>query len=110
MPRTTRSSRVRNCRPARRGWRWSARHGSTRRPREEVLESTLEAERLVGIEENVEILPGDGGGFLRVRYPEDSINFSSADEETPLGGAAFYASVGRSKVSDRKSTRLNSSH
>src|SRR3546814_4045582 len=29
---------------------------------EEVLESTLEAERLVGIEENVEILPGDGGG------------------------------------------------
>src|SRR3546814_7901403 len=98
----------------------------------EVLESTLEAERLVGIEENVEILPGDGGGFLRVRYPEDSINFSSADEETPLGGAAFYASVGRSKVSclhyrvrfpedfdfnkggklpgDRKSTRLTSSH
>src|SRR3546814_8111210 len=66
---------------------------------EEVLESTLEAERLVGIEENVEILPGDGGGFLRVRYPEDSINFSSADEETPPGGAA-----------DRKSTRLNSSH
>src|SRR3546814_15029173 len=45
------------------------------------------------------ILPGDGGGFLRVRYPEDSVNFSSADEETPLGGAAFYASVGRSQVS-----------
>lgn len=66
---------------------------------EEVLESTLDAERLVGVEENVEILPGDGGGLLRVRYPEDSVNFSSADDETPLGGAAFYASVGRSKVS-----------
>src|SRR3546814_7289490 len=37
--------------------------------------------------------------LLRVHYPEDSVNFGSADDETPLGGAAFYAPSGKSKAS-----------
>ena len=68
---------------------------------EDLVEEAFDAERLIGVEENVEVLPGDGGegGFLRVRYPEDSVNFGSADDETPLGGAAFYAPFARTKVS-----------
>ena len=60
---------------------------------EDVVEEAFNAERLIGVEENVEVMEGDGGegSFLRVRYPEDSVNFGSADDETPLGGAAFYA-------------------
>src|SRR3546814_1969007 len=66
---------------------------ATSGPAEDVVEDAFDAERLIGVEENVEVLTGDGG-FLRVHYPEDSVNFGSADDETPL---------------DRKSTRLNSS-
>lgn len=61
---------------------------------EDAVESAFAAERLTGVEENVDIRRDDGGGsggMLRVRYPEDSINFGSADDDTPLGGAAFYA-------------------
>ena len=60
---------------------------------EEMVEEAFDAERLIGVEENVEVMTGGRGegSFLRVRYPEDSVNFGSADDETPLGGAAFYA-------------------
>lgn len=86
----------------------SARHALVRAPHlmpsgstEDVVEKAFHAERLLGVEENVEVLAGDGGegGFLRVRYPEDSVNFGSADDETPLGGAAFYAPFTRAKAS-----------
>lgn len=68
---------------------------------EEIVEAAFDAERLIGVEENVELLPGDGeeGAFLRVRYPEESVNFGSADDETPLGGAAFYTPFAKTKVS-----------
>jgi len=68
---------------------------------EEIVEAAFGAERLTGVEENIEVVSGDGGEgrFLRVRYPEDSVNFGSADDETPLGGAQFYAPVGAAKAS-----------
>src|SRR3546814_5653460 len=56
---------------------------ATSGPAEDVVEDAFDAERLIGVEENVEVLTGDGG-FLRVHYPEDSVNFGSADDETPL--------------------------
>src|SRR3546814_9544748 len=71
---------------------------ATSGPAEDVVEDAFDAERLIGVEENVEVLTGDGG-FLRVHYPEDSVNFGSADDETPLDGAAFYAPSGKSKAS-----------
>jgi hypothetical protein len=86
----------------------SARLALVRAPRlapsdaaEDLVEEAFDAQRLLGVEENVEILSGDGGegGFLRVRYPEDSVNFGSADDETPLGGAAFYAPFAKTKAS-----------
>ncbi len=61
------------------------------RPAEEALKASLGAERHLGVEENVEVREEEGGVFLRVRYPEGSFNFGSADEDTPLGGASFYA-------------------
>lgn len=75
------------------------RLGEGDRP-EEVIEAAFDAERLIGVEENVDLLSGDGGegSFLRVRYPEESVNFGSADDETPLGGAQFYAPVGAARV------------
>lgn len=56
------------------------------------LESSFGAQRLLGVEENVTVLPADGtsGAILRVRYPEGSINFGSAKKGRPLGGASFY--------------------
>lgn len=67
---------------------------------EQAVEEAFEAERLIGVEENVEVVAGDGGASLiRVRYPEGSVNFGSADDETPLGGAAFYAPFSRTKTS-----------
>ena len=62
-------------------------------PAAELLEARLGAQRSLGIEENARVMsdPGSAGTFLRVRYPKGSINFGSADDDTPLGGAAFYA-------------------
>jgi len=59
---------------------------------EDALKAALGAGRFLGVEKNVVIRPGEigGGGMLRVRYPEGSINFGSADDGAPLGGAAFY--------------------
>jgi hypothetical protein len=59
---------------------------------EDALKSALGAGRFLGVKENVGIRPGGigGGGMLRVRYPEGSINFGSADDGKPLGGASFY--------------------
>ena len=70
-------------------------------PAEEALESAMEAQRFLGVEENVEIVPPEGaeGGFLRVRYPEDSVNFGSSKEGLPLGGASFYVPFSAGKES-----------
>jgi len=59
---------------------------------EDALKSALGADRFLGVEENVGIRPGEigGGGMLRVRYPKGSINFGSAGDGEPLGGASFY--------------------
>lgn len=59
---------------------------------EDALKSALGAGRFLGVKENVGIRPGEvgSGGMLRVRYPEGSINFGSAKDGRPLGGAAFY--------------------
>ena len=57
---------------------------------EEALEEALGAERMLGVEENVTLHKEGEVAFLRVRYPEDSINFGSADEGRPLGGASFF--------------------
>lgn len=66
---------------------------------EDALKSALGADRFLGVKENVGIRPGEtgGGGMLRVRYPEGSINFGSAEDGKPLGGASFYVpfSTGR---------------
>ena len=61
-------------------------------PAKQNLETTFGAERFTGVEENVTVMPADGttGGFLRVRYPKDSINFASSKNGHPLGGASFY--------------------
>lgn len=61
------------------------------KPVKETLAASLGAERHLGIEENVDVRSEEGGVFLRVRYPEGSVNFGSADDDTPLGGASFYA-------------------
>lgn len=59
---------------------------------EDALQSALGAGRFLGVKENIDIRPGEigGGGMLRVRYPEGSINFGSAGDGRPLGGASFY--------------------
>jgi hypothetical protein len=56
------------------------------------VKAAFGAERLIGVEENVEIRQAQDGSsaLLRVRYPKDSINFGSAKKGRPLGGAAFY--------------------
>lgn len=68
---------------------------------EDTVEAAFGARRLKGVEENVDLRPDDGGGvgsMLRVRYPEGSINFGSADDDTPLGGAQFHAAFADSKA------------
>jgi len=58
---------------------------------EEALEEALGAERMLGVEENVTLRQEGDVTFLRVGYPEGSINFgSAADDGRPLGGASFY--------------------
>lgn len=63
-------------------------------PAKQALKESLGAGRMLGVEENVTVEGGGKGStFLRVRYPEDSINFGSVDEDRPLGGASFYVSL-----------------
>lgn len=63
------------------------------------LETVFGADRLVGVEENMTVMPSADtvGGFLRVRYPQGSINFGSAKDGHPIGGAAFYVPYFRGK-------------
>ncbi len=60
---------------------------------ESVLEDSLGAERLLGVEENVTLHKDGESAFLRVLYPEDSINFGSTDDDRPLGGASFFVPI-----------------
>lgn len=66
------------------------------------LEEALGAEHVTGVEENIEIVsdPDGRAPVLRVRYPEGSISFSSADDKRPLGGASFYAPMPGSQASE----------
>lgn len=61
------------------------------RPTEETMKH-FGAERSIGLEKNVSVLPGEGseGAMLRIPYPKGSVNFGSAEKGRPLGGAAFY--------------------
>lgn len=65
----------------------------------ETIKSTFRAERMLGVEENIDVLPANsrGGTVLRVQYPKGSINFGSRKEGRPLGGASFYAPISDSE-------------
>lgn len=65
-----------------------------------ALKESLGAGRMLGVEENVTVEGGDDAGpFLRVRYPEDSLNFGAAGDDRPLGGASFYVPLAGRGVS-----------
>lgn len=70
-------------------------------PVEQGLKNSFGAERLLGVDENVSVLPSADGKaeILRVRYPKGSVNFGSAKKGRPLGGAAFYAPFNAGDVS-----------
>lgn len=70
-------------------------------PPEQILKSSFSAERLLGIEENVEVIadPAGGEAVLRVQYPKGSVNFGSAKKGRPLGGASFYVPFAGGDVS-----------
>lgn len=68
------------------------------KPAGEALKAALGAERYLGVDENIRLRTEGNEPFLRVRYPKGSVNFSSADDDTPLGGASFYAPFSRAQT------------
>lgn len=73
---------------------------------EEALEEAFGAERMLGVEENVTLRREDGVTFLRISYPEDSINFGSAADDRPLGGASFYVPMAGNATAQGDATCL----